>query len=190
MSSVVLHLGKKDSGMPLSHAEFAKADFTEPWRYERVHGRLVVMSPSGHEHGVKANFFRSHLGAYEVQRPDIVEFVFSEAWVHVDGDTDRIVDIAVYLRGSSAAKVPRRIPDLIVEVASPSTSDRRRDYQEKRAEFERLGVKEFLVVDRFEHRVTVFRLSAGHYAETVLGPSDVYTTLLLPGFEMPLGKVL
>jgi Uma2 family endonuclease len=73
---------------------------------------------------------------------------------------------------------------------APTAADRRRDYEEKRAEYQRIGVWEYVIVDRFEHRVLVLRLQNGQYAETELGPNDSYTTALLPGLEIPLEKIL
>jgi Uma2 family endonuclease len=46
----VLALGPDDNGRLVSDDEFAAADFAEPWKYERVEGRLVVMYPNGPEH--------------------------------------------------------------------------------------------------------------------------------------------
>ena len=45
-------------------------------------------------------------------------------------------------------------------------------------------------MDRFAGRDTVLRLVGDRYEETRLGPQDVYTTPLLPGFEVPLKVVL
>jgi Uma2 family endonuclease len=186
-----LTLSHQDDGLELSHEEFAEADFAEPWRYERVNGRLVVMTPSGFEHNAAGQPFRHHLGAYELAHPDIVEFVLPEAWVVVDENTDRIADIAVYLRSPEPQPASaERVPDLIFEIVSPTAADRRRDYEEKRAEYQRIGVWEYVIVDRFEHRVLVLRLQNGQYAETELGPNDSYTTALLPGLEIPLEKIL
>jgi hypothetical protein len=42
-----LILGPEDSGRPLATEDFAVAEFREPWKYERVAGRFVGMSPEG-----------------------------------------------------------------------------------------------------------------------------------------------
>ena len=47
-----------------------------------------------------------------------------------------------------------------------------------------------MIVDRLEHRVLVLRLDNRNYAKTELGPGDSYTIPLLPGLEIPLGKIL
>jgi Uma2 family endonuclease len=191
MSKPTLYLGRADQGTPLSREEFAEAQYEEPWRYERVEGRLVVMTPSGHEHSIVGNKIRSYLGAYEVEHPEIVACVISEAWIAVDDDTDRIADIAVYLAASSPAdRIPERIPDLVFEVVSEGSEAKRRDYEEKRAEYERIGVQEYVVIDRFEHRVTIFRRSESRLNETMLSANATYTTPLLPGLEIPLESVV
>lgn len=186
MSRVALKLGKADHGLRLTQAEFAEAGFDEPWRYERVKGRLIVMSPSGHEHQRPNSRFQAHLDAYWLKHPEIVEQVTAEAWMQIDDETDRIADVGVYLVGSRRGKLPLRTPDIAVEIVSEDTVSYERDYSAKRSEYERAGVREYVVVDRFERRVTVFRRNRGRFQKSVLGGHDVYTTPLLPGLKVPL----
>jgi Uma2 family endonuclease len=189
MSQAKLYLSKADDGLRLSHEEFADAEYQEPWRYERVDGRLLVMNPSGHDHHATSEPFRDHLGAYKLSHPDVVEMVVSEAWMFVDKDTDRIADIGVYLK-KSTGRIPDRIPELVYEIVSQTAADRRRDYEEKRVDYERAGIAEYVIVDRFAREVTVFRLARKKYREAKLGLEDVYTTPLLPGLVIPLKDVL
>lgn len=189
MGKSKLLLTPADAGMELSREEYAEADFKEPSKYERVRGRLIVMAPAGHEHHSTAEPVRDYLGAYRLAHPEVIEHVFQESWTTINDDTDRHPDIAVYLT-SSTGRIPERVPDLIFEVVSEDRRDRERDYDEKRGEYESIGVREYVIVDRFEQRVTVLRLGAGGYVETVLEPDDVYSTPLLPGLEVPLGDVI
>ena len=186
-----LHLGIADHGVKLTREEFGEAQYEEPWRYERVDGRLVVMSPAGHDHQKPNNFFRDYLGAYKLAHPGIVEFVFSEAWVCTTKTNDRIADIGVFLVASKGkGTIPDRAPDLAFEFVSGGGGDRKRDYVDKRAEYLRAGVKEYVIVDRFDRRVTVLRRVRGRFVESELGPNDTYTTKLLPGLNIPLKQVL
>lgn len=186
-----LELGKKDDGMLLTAEEFAEADFEEPWRYERVKGRLVVMAPEGQDHIVTGQPFLVELCAYLKSHPEIVEFVVPQAWVRPDEDTDRMGDLGVFLVSKRARpKIPDRVPELVVEVVSKGKRDRKRDYEEKREEYHRLGVKEYVIVDRFEHRVTVLEWKKDGYTERVLGPEESYTTGLLPGLSIALKVVV
>jgi Uma2 family endonuclease len=185
-----LRLGLEDHGRPLSHAGFASAQFDEPWRYERVQGRLIVMAPSGEGHVSHSEPFRDQLGAFKLAHPDIVERVVSEAWVFVDDGTERIADIGVYLMASKGkGRIPKRIPELVFEVVSEGSDER--DYVTKRTEYERAGVREYVIVDPRRRRVTVLRrVRGGGFRETRLGPDDSYSTPSLPGLRIPLAKIL
>ncbi|HLJ10403.1 MAG TPA: Uma2 family endonuclease [Planctomycetaceae bacterium] len=180
-----------DHDAPVASEEFAQAIFEEPWRYELVNGKLVVMSPTGDEHVEITEPFRDALVAYKLALPQRVARVVSDAWIRINQTTQRIADLAVYLSNPrTKLKIPLRIPELIFEVVSGGGEDRKRDYVDKRAEYLRIGVKEYVIVDRFERRVTVLRRSRGRFVESHLGPGDVYTSPLLPGLKIPLKGII
>jgi len=187
----LLPLGKADHGRPTSAEEFAAATYEEPWTYERVGGRLVVMSPEGTGHVLQSEPWRDRLGAYALAHPKVVQAVVSQAWVRIDRDNARIGDIGVYLGGEpEALNIPDQVPDLMFEFVSPSRTDRLRDYVEKRADYQKAGVREYVIVDRFEKKLTVLRLADGSYRERTLTATDAYETPLLPGFLVRLAEVL
>jgi Uma2 family endonuclease len=186
-----LKLGPADDGRILSADEFASARFVEPWKYERSKGRLVVTAPDGAEHDNCSEPVRDWLGAYELAHPEVVRQVVSESWVRVDEGTDRIGDIGVFLVGDrDATPRPDRVPELVFEIVSPDRKSRDRDYIEKRAEYHRLGVLEYVIIDRFAPKVTILTHEPDGYAERVLGTEDIYPSPLLPGLAIPLAEVL
>jgi Uma2 family endonuclease len=186
-----LRLGIADHGVKLTREEFADAQYQEPWRYERVNGRLVVMAPAGPDHQKPNNRIRSYLGAYELAHPEIIEYVFSEAWVSTTRETDRIADIGVFLVAAKTREEgPERVPDIAFEVVSGGGEDRKRDYVDKRAEYLRIGGREYVIVDRFERQVTILRRSRGRFVESHLGQTDAYTSPLLPGLKIPLKEII
>ena len=129
MQQTILQLGPDDAGVKLTHEEFAHADCQPPFRYERVRGRLVVMSPPGEEHRLVSKPFRRELGLYWGLNRDIVDDVDVEGWVATSDDDDRIPDICVYLVGeTSSQRRPYRVPDLVFEFVSGSRADQERDY--------------------------------------------------------------
>jgi Uma2 family endonuclease len=183
-----LRLGPDDHGRLLTDEEFAEADYAEPWRYERVKGRLVVLFPDDQEHVDTSEPWRDHLAVYKLGHRDRVQSVKSNAWVRVPGGTDRIGGIGVYLVVDRLEpKIPDRIPDLIYEIVSPG---RDRNYVEKRADYFRIGVREYVIIDRFGKRVTVLTHAPEGYEERILTPTDTYTSPLLPGLAIPLAEVL
>ena len=190
MLRTFLKLGPMDAGMHLSAEEFAAAEFEQPFAYERVRGRLVVMSPAGAKHRFVSRPFRRELGKYWGQHPEIVEDVDVEGWVVTSSDDDRIPDICVYLvESASGQDVPNRVPDLIFELVSERRADQERDYIDKREEYHAIGVKEYVIVDRFKQAVLVLTWQEQDFAERSLGSSDEYTTPLLPGLKVSLAEV-
>jgi Uma2 family endonuclease len=187
----VLQLGPHDQGRPITAEEFAEAEYSEPWKYEREQGRLIVMPPDGPGHDRGSEPIRDYLGAYRLAHPDLVEEVVSEAWVRIDGGTDRIGDIGVFLAGlRSSINRPERVPELMFEIVSPDRESRERDYVKKRKEYFRLGVLEYVVIDRMRHRATVYTAAPRGYRKRGLRPGEVYASPLLPGLAVPLAGIL
>src|SRR3954466_4835966 len=69
---------------------------------------------------------------------------------------------------------------------------RKRDETIKRALYERTGVTEYWIVDPLIDAVRVYRRSGDRFARVVelsAEAGDVQTTALLPGLELPLGRL-
>ena len=178
-------LGPADAGRCLTRYEFAAAQFQEPYIYERVMGRLLVMSPAGPEHRFVSRPFRRQLSGYWDRHPDLVDDVDIEGWVATSEDNDRLPDICVYLAGSSLHEVvPIRVPELIFEFVSGNRSDQERDYVQKRQEYHQIGVREYVIVDRLKKEVLVLRWQPHDFDATILTSEETYTTPLLPGLEI------
>ena len=190
MAGTTLYLTDQDAGVALSAEEFASANYKEPFTYERVQGRLVVMSPAGPEHRAVSRPFRMELGGYWHTHRELVDEVDIEGWVATSPDDDRIPDVCVYLRSEKSGQtVPRRVPELIFEFVSRDRSDQERDYIDKRKEYHTIGVREYVIVDRFKKAALVLtHTDAEDYQEHSLAEDEIYTTPLLPGLEVKLAE--
>ena len=101
----------------------------------------------------------------------------------------------LYMSSERAAEIltsanVQGVPELVVEVGSPST--RRRDETVKRALYERAGVSEYWVVDPELDVVRVYRRDGERFArpqELAAEAGDVVTSPLLPGLELPLTDI-
>ena len=110
-------------------------------------------------------------------------------------DVDIVVPDLLYLSHERAATVlneknARGVPELIVEIASPST--RRRDDGIKRRLYERAGVTEYWIVDPEVDRVRVYRRDGDRFARAIelsREHGDLLTTPLMPALEMPLARI-
>ena len=79
-------------------------------------------------------------------------------------------------------------PDLVVEVLSPSTA--LKDKREKKALYEKYGVKEYVIIDPTESYVERFILKDGVFGlPDILGPQEVLVLQSLEGLEVPLSEV-
>lgn len=147
------------------------------------------MPPAGPEHRFVSRPFLRKLCAFWEEHLSLVEDVDVEGWVATSPDDDRLPDICVYFMGDdSQRRVPDRVPAMVFEFVSQKRSDRQRDYIHKRDEYHAIGVKEYVIVDRFKRSVLVLRWQPDGYAEHTLTEHDFYSTLLLPDLVIPLSE--
>lgn len=95
-----------------------------------------------------------------------------------------------YERGKEIATGDRitGAPELIIEILSPGTENRRRDEHAKRQLYKKYGVKEYWILDPQERTVQVFRTAKLKLTAT-LGVRDVLSTPLLPGFRCSIKEI-
>lgn len=79
-------------------------------------------------------------------------------------------------------------PDLIVEILSPATG--RKDRREKKALYERFGVREYIVLDPLNETVERLTLTDGRYGQPdVFGWDETIRFLVLPELELELWDI-
>ena len=188
-------VGPGDEGKPISREEYAAIDVRSGWQIERAAGKLIVMPRVGADHDECSKPFRIELGGYWHAHRDLIDDYKEESWTAIEDGGDRHPDIAIYLKNSPLAapglRKPLRAPDLTFEFVSPGRRARERDYVERRAEYHRIGVREYVIVDPRDRQVLVLRHAPDGYAEAaVLGPGDAYASPLLPGLSIPLAEAL
>lgn len=185
-----LYLSPDSSGALLTPEEFDAAEFEEGWRYELIHGVLVV-SPAALRKERDPNEELGHwLRNYRETHPRGAELnaTFYEETV-VTPTERRPADRVIYA-GLGRVPCEAETPTIVVEFVSAGKRSLVRDYEEKRDEYLALGVREYWVIDRFARRLTVYRRTDSGTDRSVVGEGGVYTTPLLPGFELPLDRLL
>ncbi|TVP67131.1 MAG: Uma2 family endonuclease [Leptolyngbya sp. LCM1.Bin17] len=68
--------------------------------------------------------------------------------------------------GQAAITLEMAPPLLVVEVVSPGAENARRDYLEKRNQYEWRGIPEYWILDPQQRRVTALAMVEGAYQET------------------------
>jgi Uma2 family endonuclease len=183
------YVGPDCNGMLMTPEEFdAIEEYDELYCYELIHGVLIVLprpgeaerSPNDELGHLIRNYQEGHTNG------GIVDDTMYEQTLYTTGNR-RAADRAIWL-GLGRAPDPRRdVPAILVEFVSKRRRDRNRDYVEKRREYAEAGVKEYWVIDRRLRRMTVYR---GTGEEIVVGGRQTYRTDLMPGFELPLERLL
>jgi Uma2 family endonuclease len=189
-------LGPRDAGIPLTLAEFEAANFQPGPRYELIHGVLVV-SPAPLEEERDANEELGHwLRNYQESHPQgaALDLTLHEHDVRTKTNSRRC-DRAIWaglgrLPRTRGPAAKRDRPSIIAEFPSSRPADQRRDYQEKTIEYRNIKVQEYWIIDRFRRTATIYRWRGKRWVKQVVKEGEVYQTPLLPGFELPLAKLL
>lgn len=182
-------IGPLQNGVVMTPVEFDRAEFEDGWRFELIHGVLVV-SPIPLEQEADPN---EELGRllrnYQEFHPQgkALDKTLSERLVKV-GDNRRRPDRVVW---AGLGRRPKRdeIPTIVIEFVSEGRRNWMRDYIEKRDEYLSLGVSEYWIVDRFQRTLTVYRLEKGKPKKKAYRDNQEFKTPLLPGFELPLSRL-
>jgi len=153
-------------------------------RYELIEGELYVSTAPGIPHQlVLVNIltaFASYLNKNAIGRivpgagavfsnfdaviPDLV-FVSNERWSQIVANN----------RFNAA-------PDIVIEILSPGSENRRRDLIAKRRLYQKYGVQEYWIVDQENQSVLVLRFTKAD--EVTFNSSDRLRSDVLPGFEI------
>ncbi|MEH2383058.1 MAG: Uma2 family endonuclease [Nostoc sp.] len=93
--------------------------------------------------------------------------------------------------GSSRSLITRDMPPpaLVVEVVSPGTENRSRDYRYKRTEYAARGITEYWIVDPQLKQITVCKWVEGQYEDTVLQGTATIASDVVPDLELMVEQV-
>ncbi|MCL4201584.1 MAG: Uma2 family endonuclease [Pirellulaceae bacterium] len=182
----ILLLGPGAAGMMLAPDEFDAAEFEDGFRYERIHGVLVVSPAPLPQERDPNDELGHHLRSYRQNHPHggSLDNTLPEHDIMV-GDDRRRADRVIW---AGLGRQPRvdEMPTIVVEFVSVGKRSLTRDYEVKRREYLVIGVQEYWVFNRFNRTLTVFHASG---KKVVLGENQTYSTPLLPGFELPLARL-
>ncbi len=175
-----------------TYEEFMALPEGGPVRYEIIDGELCMTpSPVTRHQKISKNllfeierFLRTNPLGEIFAAP--VDVVFSQEPPQV------VVPDLVFVAAEHLSLITEKnlqgVPDLLVEILSPTTATI--DRRVKHALYERVGVPEYWIVDPERNSVQVFRLSGGRYAPALeFGLGDRLETPLLPGLSIPLSNV-
>lgn len=183
-------LGRRHNGMRMTPEEFdAIEDWDELYSYELINGVLIVTPMPGHFERDPNEELGYWLRYYGEQRPGIIDATLFEEYIRTANGRRR-ADRAIWIGLGRTPDPEHDTPAIVVEFVSRRRRDWVRDYVEKKGEYLALGVREYWIVDRFQRTLTIFRRGKAGVDEEVVHEPDIYKPSLLPGFELPLAKLL
>ncbi len=182
-----VRLGPESNGMRMTFEEFQSVeDWDECYRYELVHGSVIVTPPPGAGERKPNDVLGALLQQYEEHPDSTIDDTLPEQELVTSAGVRR-ADRVIWAGLGRTPDPASDLPTIVIELVSRSSRDRHRDYVEKRDEYAALGVAEYWVFDRFDRSLTVCHLDG---RRTVVRPGETYTSDVLPGFELPLDRLL
>jgi Uma2 family endonuclease len=159
-------------------------------RYELVDGELVEMPPEapGNNDIAKGLMF-------ELAKHFPLTLIAYNIEIQVSGKraTCRLPDLLIHTEESKAALkgATRNLitadmppPALVVEVVSPGSTNRTRDYRYKRTEYAARGIAEYWIVDPEMCQITVCKWVDGQYEDTIFKGSDRVSSDVVSSFDL------
>ena len=185
-------LGAEFNGICMTPEEFdAVTEYDELYNYELIHGVLIVNPPPLEQERDPNEELGHWLRKYKEDHPQgsSLDATLSEQHVRT-AHSRRRADRVIWAGLGRQPNPTRDVPTIVVEFVSAGRRNWQRDYVKKRDEYLALGVAEYWLFDRFQRILTVFRKSGDAWKQQIIREADVYRPELLPGFELPLARLL
>lgn len=181
--------------MPKATIKFTYEDYknlpeSETKRYELIEGELIMVPSPTFEH--QDISVRLEFALYEFVRKHKLGTVL-DAPLDVVLDDENVVQPDIIFISKARSHIIHKeaikgAPDLVIEILSPSTSERDRTVKKKL--YARAGVTEYWLVDPESKTVELFKLGEAGFERAALYKKDeTLTSLVLPGLRIPLSEI-
>jgi Uma2 family endonuclease len=176
--------------------EYLAYDDGTETRYELVNGKLLEMPTKS-----QGNISIAKYLLFELAKHVPIALVTMGTEIEVMGRraTSRLPDLMVHSEESHAALLGAKQaiilqdmppPALVIEVVSPGTENRDRDYRYKRTEYAARGIAEYWIIDPEMQQVTLCLWINGQYEDTVYAGDTPISSAVIPGFDLSTTRIL
>jgi Uma2 family endonuclease len=176
--------------------EYLAYDDGTDTRYELVNGELTEMPPESQENCALASLLHAellkHFPFHFISHKDLeIEVTGRRAKC-------RLPDLVVHTEESRAALLDSRRntltrdlppPALVIEIVSPGSTNRTRDYRHKRTEYAAREILEYWIVDPETRQITVCEWVEGQYEDTVFVGADQVRSPLIPAWTLTIDQI-
>jgi len=154
------------------------------------------MPPASFLHSDIIDFIADCFKAIALQYKLDIKVKTGDVGVRTGINSSRIPDLSV-IEGSVWRSMPRDASAVVqnplllaVEVVSPGAEQISRDYTEKVAEYQEIGIPEYWIVDPIEQKITVLVLDKGSYTKTVFTGDEAIASVLFPELKLTAAEIL
>jgi len=165
------------------------ADITPEHKWEFIQGEVIMHSPALNRHLLATKRLMAPLDAYV--RVKQLGIVHVEKAMTCFPRNDYEPDIIYFGPAKTALTHPDTlkfpIPDLIVEVLSPSTE--KRDRGIKFQDYALHGVGEYWIIDPVAETVELYRLEGNAYPPVAAQSDGLLSSDVVPGFQIPVRAI-
>jgi Uma2 family endonuclease len=188
-----VRIGPGSAGLLMTPEQFDALqpdEFRRGYRYEIIKGVLVVSPRPGMGGRIPNDELGYLIRLYRDTPPHgaIIDGTAPEQIVAATNrrHADRVIWVGLG-RGPDAEK---DVPSVVIEFVSKRRRDVPRDYEAQRDEYIAAGVQQYWIIDRIRRVMVVYRQDATGLTYDIIKEGESYQTDLLPGFVLPLSKLL
>jgi Uma2 family endonuclease len=183
--------GPRSAGIRMTVEEFDAIPFEScerGYRYELIDGVFIVSPAVSIAEGDPNEYLGYLLCLYQETHPNgaALDATAPERDVRAK-DQRRRCDRPIWVGLGRLPDTRTDVPTIVVEFVSRDKRDAVRDYEQKRDEYLAAGVREYWIIDRFRRIMTVYQPGP---RRQVVAEAETYTTPMLPGFALPLARLL
>ncbi|NJL38805.1 MAG: Uma2 family endonuclease [Leptolyngbyaceae cyanobacterium RM2_2_4] len=183
----------------MTFRELLEYDDGASTRHELINGMLIEMPPESEENDFMAIWLQFELAKQINFRQIRLHSLVMEVPEFLNLPKNRYPDLVVLqpvhiaqMRelGKLAITLGMEPPQLVVEIVSPGKDNRRRDYLEKRRQYEARGIPEYWIVDPVENQVVILTLTDGKYCEQTFRGGQRLKSSAFPKLDLSAEQII
>ncbi|HEX5317278.1 MAG TPA: Uma2 family endonuclease, partial [Candidatus Kapabacteria bacterium] len=158
-------------------------------QYELIDGQILIVPPPTTFHQTIAGFLFEKLSAF-VRANGLGSVLFAPVNIYADKENVYLPDI-LFVRREKLGMIEtdgiHGAPDLVIEILSPSNAYF--DLKTKKEAYQRIGVREYWIVDPMDRSIECFANLDGGYETFFIGKEGRVSSQVVPEFTLEVAAI-